>query len=73
MNTIDKLLEIEQSVVGKSYLNFKNNMDDKLFTILSLSLSLYFSAHSFMNYILDEQFSSNWSTIFQISNSSSLK
>ena len=48
MNTIDKLLEIEQSVVGKSYLNFKNNVDDKLFTILSLSLSLYFSAHSFM-------------------------
>lgn len=73
MNTIDKILEVEQSVVGKSYLNFKNNMDDKLFTLLSLSLSLYFSIHSFMNYILDEQFSNNWSTIFQISNSSSLK
>ena len=43
MNTIDKILEVEQSVVGKSYLNFKNNMDDKLFTLLSLSLSLYFS------------------------------
>jgi len=73
MNIINTIIDSERSVIGKSYFNYRNKNDGPIISLISLSLSLYLSIHSFMNYLLFEQFAANWSTIFQVISPSSMK
>ena len=50
----DKILDIEQSVIGKSSASWAKDNNDITFTYLGMGISLIYSLFSFINITSDE-------------------